>query len=339
VSLLDRLLESDEPSIRLQIQLGVEQADEAEVTDLRDHVRRSPRVAALLSERKADGTISAHPYAKWYGAHWVLVTLAELGYPAQDQALIPLREQTLDWLFSEGYLATLGKVRGLPRLHASIEGNALWAMLTLGLADERAEALAERLRDRQWPDGGWNCDRKASGRCSSFAESLIPLRALHLHARTRSDERSAATAADAGEFFLRRRLYRRLRDGSVINPAFVQLHYPCYWHYDILFALTVLSETGQIRDERCAEALDLLESKRLPDGGFPAEHRYYRATQAMVPSQRSLVDWGGVSTRHLNPWVSARAAMVLHAAGRPVEPTNAKCGEKPSRQEDRAGRG
>jgi hypothetical protein len=51
----------------------------------------------------------------------------------------------------------------------------------------------------------------------------------------------------------------------------------------------------------------------------PAEHRYYRHTRAMVPSQRSLVDWGGVSRRHLNPWVSARAEVVLHAAGRPVD--------------------
>jgi hypothetical protein len=314
------LLASDEPSIRLQIRKNVEDANDDGVAELRDQVRRSPRVAALLSERTADGAISAHPYAKWYGAHWVLVTLAELGYPAQDETLIALREQTLNWLLSDGYLTTLGKVRGLPRLHASIEGNALWSMLTLGLADERAEVLAERLRDRQWPDGGWNCDRKASGHCSSFHESLIPLRALDLHARTRFNERSAAAAAEAGEFFLRRRLYRRLRDGNVINPGFVQLHYPCYWHYDILFALTVFAETGQIRDGRCAEALDLLETKRLPDGGFPAEHRYYRATRAMVPSQRSLVDWGGVSRRHFNPWVSARAAVVLHAAGRPVEP-------------------
>ena len=80
--------------------------------------------------------------------------LAELGYPAEDDALVPLREQTLDWLFSEGYLRTFGKVHGLPRLHASIDGNALWAMLSLELADERAEALAERLRSGQWPDGG-----------------------------------------------------------------------------------------------------------------------------------------------------------------------------------------
>jgi hypothetical protein len=105
----------------------------------------------------------------------------------------------------------------------------------------------------------------------------------------------------------------------VIKPAFIELYYPCYWHYDILFALTVFSEMGQITDERCRNALDLLESKRLPDGGFPAEHRYYRHTSAMVPSQRSLVDWDGVSRRHFNPWVSAHAAVVLHAAGRSVE--------------------
>jgi hypothetical protein len=319
VGFVDRLLESDEPSIRFQVRHTLQDVSDAEVAKLREQVRRSSRVATLLSERNADGTISTHPYAKWHGAHWVLVTLAELGYPAEDDALIPLREQVLDWLFSRDYLGSLGGIRGQPRLHGSIEGNALWAMLRLGLADERAGALAERLRNAQWPDGGWNCDRKASGRCSSFTESLIPLRALHLHARTRPDTRSAAAAAEADEFFLRRRLYRRLRDGSVISPAFVQLHFPCYWHYDILFAMLVFSEVGQIQDERCREALDLLESKRLPDGGFPAEHRYYRHTRAMVPTQRSLLNWGGVSHRHFNPWVSARAVVVLHAAGRDVD--------------------
>jgi hypothetical protein len=111
------------------------------------------------------------------------VTLAELGYPPGDDALMPLRKQALNWLFSDDYLGSYGKVHGLHRSQASIDGNALWAMLGLGLADERAEALAERLRNAQWPDGGWNCDRKASGRSSSFTESLITLRALQLHAK------------------------------------------------------------------------------------------------------------------------------------------------------------
>jgi hypothetical protein len=320
VPLLDQLLQSDEPSIRLQIRASVQDAASAEVNDLRQQVRSSARVSTLLSERARDGTIDAHPYrAKWYGAHWVLVMLAELGYPPGDATLIPLREQMLGWLFSSDYLDGLGRVSGLPRLHGSIEGNALWAMLRLGLEDERAEQLAERLRHAQWPDGGWNCDRNASGRSSSFAESLIPLRALSLHASMRSERNSAEAAGAAAEFFLRHRLYRRLRDGRVIHPSFVELHYPCYWHYDILFGLTVLAESGDIGDERCSAALDLLESKRLPDGGFPAEHRYYRPTRAMVPSQRSLVDWGGVSRRRMNPWISARSAVVLYAAGRPVD--------------------
>ena len=317
--LLDQLLQSDEPSVRLQIRLGLQRADDADANDLRQQVRSSARVTTLLSERVPDGTINAHPYRKWYGAHWVLVMLAELGYPPGDPTLTPLRDQMLGWLFSGDYLASLGRVRGLPLLHGSIEGNALWAVLSLGLADERAEQLAERLRQAQWPDGGWNCDRKASGRSSSFAESLIPLRALSLHASMHLDRSSAEAADAAAELFLRHRLYLRLRDGSMIHPSFVELHYPCYWHYDVMFGLTVLAESGRIGDDRCSPALDLLEGKRLSDGGFPAEHRYYRPTRAMVPSQRSLVDWGGVSRHRMNPWVSARAAVVLHAAGRSVE--------------------
>jgi hypothetical protein len=109
VSLVDRLLASEEPSICLQVRLGVAGAAEAEVTHLREQVRRSARVTTLLSERNADGTISGHPYQKWSGAHWMLVALAELGYPAGDETLIPLREQTLDWLFSDDYLASLAK--------------------------------------------------------------------------------------------------------------------------------------------------------------------------------------------------------------------------------------
>lgn len=318
--LIDWLLGSSEPSIRLMVAQDTAGAGRDRIRVLRRAVAASDRVTTLLSGRAADGRIPGHPYrAKWTGAHWVLVTLAELGYPAGDPDLIPLREQVLSWLFSPAYLDSLGSVHGLPRLHGSIEGNALWAMLRLGLADDRADLLAHRLRTSQWPDGGWNCDRRATGHTSSFHESLIPLRALALHDRMRSDAASAAAAAAAAELFLRRRLYRRMRNGRVMHPGFVQLHYPCYWHYDVLFGLAVLAETGHIRDPRCGSALDLLESKRLPDGGFPAEQRFYRPATASARSQVSLVDWGGVSKTHANVWVSARAATVLHRAGRPVE--------------------
>ena len=103
-----------------------------------------------------------------------------------------------------------------------------------------------------------------------------------------------------------------------MNPEFLSLHYPCYWRYDILFALKVMSEAGFITDPRCAEALELLESKRLPDGGWPAEVRFYSLTKGAGSYDR--VDWGGVSRKQMNEWVTADALTVLAAAGR-IYPT------------------
>jgi hypothetical protein len=146
-------------------------------------------------------------------------------------------------------------------------------------------------------------------------ESLIPLRGLALHARVTGNRESRAAAERAAEIFLKRLLFRRQADGSVIHDDFVRLHYPCYWHYDILFGLKVLAEAGFVEDARCADALDLLASKRLADGGFPAEKKYYRATEKNV-SGRSLVDWGGTSKRYMNAFVTTDALFVLRAAGR-----------------------
>lgn len=86
----------------------------------------------------------------------------------------------------------------------------------------------------QWEDGGWNCDRTPSARCSSFEETLIPLRGLIWHARERGSRASAKAARKAAEVFLERRLFKRRSTGRVIARDFVELHYPCYWHYDVL---------------------------------------------------------------------------------------------------------
>jgi hypothetical protein len=148
-------------------------------------------------------------------------------------------------------------------------------------------------------------------------ETLIPLRALALHGRLRHNPASTAAAERAAEVFLRRRLFRRLADGSVMNEDFIKLHYPCYWQYDILFGLKVLGEANRLDDPRCAEALDLLEAKRLPGGGFPAERRHYNCVETPRPGG-SLVDWGGVRRGRANEWVTAEALYVLRLAGRMV---------------------
>ena len=73
----------------------------------------------------------------------------------------------------KGHLRGVKVIDGLVRRCTSQEGNALAVCSRLGLAqDPRVELLARSLVDWQWPDGGWNCDLRASGRRSSFNESL-----------------------------------------------------------------------------------------------------------------------------------------------------------------------
>jgi len=313
--IIETLLKSDEPAVRFNLLacvLGKTQ-DLGEVKQAREEVRESPRVQRLLSERSEDGSIPHHPYAKWLGAHWVLALLADLGYPPGDESLIPLREQVYGWLFGQKHESSIRAIRGRVRRCASQEGNALYALLTLGLADERCDELARRLVRWQWPDGGWNCDKKPAAVNSSFMESLIPLRALALYAKCTGDEASRRVTEEAAEIFLKRALFKRQRDGGTIYEDFLKLHYPCFWHYDILFGLKVMAEAGFIGNERCQEALDVLEAKRLPDGGFPAEGKYYQVSEK-AKTGRSLVNWGGVSSRRMNEFVTADALVVLKEA-------------------------
>jgi hypothetical protein len=141
------------------------------------------------------------------------------------------------------------------------------------------------------------------------------MRALALHARISGNIQSSKAAAHAAEVFLKRHMFKRQHDGSHIRNEFIKLHYPCYWHYDILFGLKVMAEAGFINDPRCQEALDILESKRLPDGGFPAEAKYYKLTSEQK-NGRSLIDWGMTGTKRFNEFVTLDALFVLKAAGR-----------------------
>ena len=330
-AVIDGLLESDEPSIRWKVRCDVlgDDPDSKKMRALREEVRRSPRVRALLSRRDNEGRLIGHVYAKWQGAHWILATLADLGYPERDKALLPVRDQVLDcWLHEDFYeefnvdsKADAYKRRGVPimqgryRRCASQQGYALFFLIALGLENERVHDLAERLLHWRWPDGGWNCDKEPAAAKSTFIHTIHSMRGLQAYGARFGDTPALAAAKKASEIFLSRQLFKRQSDGSIMKAEFVKLHYPLYWHYDILFGLKALGEVALLRDPRCAAALDLLESKELPDGGWPAESRYYSVSQQITLSA-DWVDWGGTSRKRLNPWVSADALAVLRRAGR-----------------------
>jgi len=333
---LEKLLGSSDPSLLWKVRTQVlgEEPHGRRLRSLEEDVRQSPRVRAILQRRGRLGRLGTlrGVYYKWQGAHWALVRLADIGYPARDESLFPLRDRVLmTWLgptyFRERVACTTSgayRVRriGVPlvegryRRCASQQGNALYAIIRLGLDDGRCEQLVERLLHWQWPDGGWNCDVTPTADTSSFMETLIPMVGLATYGRVERSPAASQASRRAAEVFLRRRLFKRASDDRVIRRDFVQLHYPAYYHYDYLAGLRGIVEAGRIRDARCGDALDLLESRRLPDGGWPAESKYYHYRPHEYAAQSEYVDWGGTSLVRMNPWVTVDALGVLHAAGR-----------------------
>ncbi len=331
---VDALLRSPEPSIRWKTRVHIlgDSPRSKAIRALREEIRISPRVRALLSRQHELGRAATarRVYYKWQGHQWVLASLADLGYPEGDETLHPLRDRVQDlWLrphyFREyeartktaGYGGSgVPLMNGRYRRCGSQQGNALYSITVLGIANERTVALAERLLHWQWPDGGWNCDRDPKADTSSFMETLTPMLGLDAYARAHKSSAAARAVKHASEVFLTRRLFRRRSDGTVIHPSFVALHYPLYWHYDFLGGLKAMARIGRIRDKRCADALDLLEEKRLPDGGWPAEKRYYSARAKAIKANAEHVDWGRTGRGRMNEWVTVDALAVLQAAGR-----------------------
>ena len=76
-----------------------------------------------------------------------------------------------------------------------------------------------------------------------------------------------------------------------------------------------MAEIGRLDDPRCQKALDLLEEKQLPSGGWAAERRLYTVSSSVM-TRAEYVDWGGASRREMNEWVTVDALHVLRAAGR-----------------------
>ena len=324
IRLFERLCASPDPVVALKARLlaGLVH-DSAEAASLRARIADSAVARALLRVREQDERTLHHVYRKWQGPHWTLACLALIDYPPGDEGLRPLTDRVHDWLFSERFLnppstAVYEGQETRTRHCASIDGNAIWYSVRLNLEEHRTRALVNRLVAWQWPDGGWNCDKRLNAVNSSFQESLIPARGLWAYGLAHDYAPARDAAQRAAELMLARRLLWRRRDGSLIEPDWGgpvdRIHYPIQF-YDVLFALQVMAELGRISDPRCADALDLLERKRLPDGGFPLEAPNAK-TADRVASRASYADWGPYGLRHSNPLVSVACLSVLAAAGR-----------------------
>jgi hypothetical protein len=317
---LEWLLASDEPAIRCCARTWLLDQPESDpaVQHEANLAHRGPIVSSLLEF--PDPKIN--PYRKWWGLHWRLVSLADFGLPrlAMNRPGVRPRldlgiDRELAWITNPQHLASVRQIAGLYRADASIEGNALYAASRFGWADdERARLLVTKLLEWQWPDGGWNCDRDASGYRSSFHESWATAIGLAAYHDATRDAAALSAARRTAELLLEHRLFRSLDGRRNIHSSFVVLHWPEYWHYDLLAGLRVLRavDSTLLADPRAADALDLLESKMLPDGRFAATRSWWQVGRH-VTSPVDVIDWGRNRPSEV---LTLHALAVLRAAGR-----------------------
>ena len=172
---------------------------------------------------------------------------------------------------------------------------------------EDVRGIVDRLLGEQMDDGGWNCEQENGSTRGSFDTTINVLEGLLEFERATGGAPEVAAARLRGEaYLLERRLLRRKSTGEMIDPDYARLHFPNRWHYDLLRALDYLRDAGVEPDAWMDEALDLLVSRRLPDGRWPLEATYPGAIFF------ELEDGDGQPSR----WNTLRALRVLRWAGR-----------------------
>lgn len=265
-SVINWLLDSD-PSIRWQVMRDLMDESPDVVAAERSRVACEGWAARLLDLQGPDGQWAGGTFRPhWTSTFYTLLLLRDLGLdPASERArrAIGLVRETNwgpEWdnsPFFEG------------EVEPCINGRVVALGAYFGEASDR---LVDRLLGEQLEDGGWNCEAPPSKR-SSFHSTICVLEGLLEYEQSRRSTTAVTDARLRGqEYLLKRRLFRSLSTGAVIDPDWTQFSFPTRWHYDVLWALDYLRRAGAEPDERVAEAMELLEKKRDADGRWPLEN-------------------------------------------------------------------
>jgi hypothetical protein len=291
------LLQGD-PSIRWQTLRDLAGATATEVARERARVAVEGWGARLLAEQDDDGLWAGGLYSpKWTSTTYTLLLLHWLGLPPRHpQALAGCRRLWDGARYSEGGV-TLAKTVREPE--TCITGMLVLLSASFEHRDDRVDVAVRWLLEQQLDDGGWNCDAVRRGsRHGSFHTTITVLDALTAYRDT--GEVAVEEAGRHGrEFFLRHRLYRSHRSGTVVNPAFTRFPFPPQWHFDVLRGLEHFAAVGAEADDRLGDAIEVVRGRRHADGRWQV-HRGY-------PGRR----WFDLEQAGPSRWATLRCLRVL----------------------------
>jgi hypothetical protein len=296
------LLDAD-PAIRWQVLRDLIDSPPDVVTAERARVATEGWGARLLGLQGPQGIwAGAGLFPEFTSSNWSLIQLRDFGVDPTDPAV----RRAIGLVQEHGRWEHAGQRFFDGEVEPCINGKVVAVGAYFGVD---VDPVVDRLLGEQMEDGGWNCEQENGSTRGSFGTTIAVLEGLLEYEGARGGSPDVASARLAGEaYMLERRLFRRKSTGEVIDPTWLQFSYPPRYFYDVLRGLDYLRSAGVEPDERVAEAISLVESKRDPDGRWPLENPHPGATYF------ELDDGEGRPSR----WNTLRAMRVLRWVGRPT---------------------
>ena len=322
---LSWLLDPRDPSVRHQalIDLLHRPKDAKDVLATRDKIPSYRPVKKIIGTQTSKGIWSPKETCyrpKWTSAVWPLALLGEMDAPP-DPKISSECERFLDLHQTEtGAFACPSKVEESKRWdEPCLTGNMIRTLIKFGYSnDRRVRRAIDWLPKDQLEDGGWNCDHpEKKVKHSSFMSTIEPLLAYSEIPRQKWTRKMKSSIDEGAEFLLMHHIYKSdNHHWQETYPFFTKLHFPMYYFYDILQALRVLTKLGYGEDHRIRSAVQLLLSKRRPDGAWNLEGDWYREGDFFYPSGKGrkapvAIEEVGKASK----WITLNAYRVLTETG------------------------
>ena len=300
------LLDSD-PSIRWQVMQDLIDAPAEEFAAERAKIATEGWGAQLLAMQGADGSWAGTAWNQgWNSTMHVLSLLREMGLdPASEQArhavgLVREHVRWMGWDWDGTWRGKdfVGNSFFDGEVEPCINGQVGASGAYFGQDCQRIIGL---LLGEQLSDGGWNCEAANGSTRSSFHSTICVLEALLEYELANESSAIKEARLRGQEYLLERRLLRRQTTREIIDPDWMRFSFPNWWHYDVLRGLEYLRRAGVTPDERVAEVIDLVESKRGNEGRWLLENWH----PGMMPIE---MDEG---EGRPSKWITLRALRVL----------------------------
>ena len=275
MDVVEWLLEGD-PSIRWQVWRDLVDGSPQEVAAERARVEVEGWGARLLELEDPDGLWAGGAFMPadfrgdeagqpWTATMHTLQTLRIFGLdPASESA-----QNAVSLIAESGRWEHAGQPYWEGEVEPCINGRTIESGAYLGVD---VAPVVERIIEEQLEDGGWNCDAEIGSVRSSFDTTINVLEGLIEYEAANGSSEVTGARRRGEEYLLERKLFRRRSTGEVVDPAYLEFAFPYYWHYDVLRALDYFQRAGADRDPRLEEAVELVRSKRQPDGRWLLDH-------------------------------------------------------------------